>query len=203
MVDDKPMRLFIGAAISAACAEELRATSEALAGRAGDAGLKMRWVAPANYHVTAKFLGWVKPGAVYAIRDVVALAIEGLERFELRAVGLGAFPDLSKARVLWAGIEDQSQLEALATAIDAAVAPLGFAPEKRAYHAHVTLARLKKVADVSGLVGESERAYSTSRCQTLNLYESVTKSTGSEYHVRWQWPLAGGKRQSVTLKGGS
>lgn len=189
MTGDKGARLFIGAAISAECAEKLRETSEALAARAGDAGLKMRWVAPANYHVTVKFLGWTRPEAVYAIRDAVAEAIAGVGRFEFEVKGLGAFPDAGKARVLWAGLDDQTQLASLAAAVERAVVPLGFAAEKRDFHAHVTLARLKKVADVSDLVGESEQSYSTTRCKTLNLYESVTKSTGSEYSVRWQWPL--------------
>jgi 2'-5' RNA ligase len=183
------MRLFVGAAISAECAEQLRETAAALADKGAAAGLKLRWVAPANYHVTVKFLGWVKPAAIFAIRDAVAAAITGVGRFEIAVKGLGAFPEGSKARVLWAGISDQIQLENVAKAVDEAVVPLGFEAEKRAYHAHVTLARLKKVADVAALVGESERAYSTTRCHTLNLYESVTKSTGSEYSVRWQWPL--------------
>lgn len=189
-MSDKAMRLFIGAAISAECAETLRATAAALAGQAEQEGLSMRWVAPANYHVTVKFLGWTRPEAVFAIRDAVTAAIAGADRFDFEVRGLGAFPDVKKARVLWAGLADQTALESLATTIDAAVAPLGFAAEKRAFHAHVTLARLKKVADVSELVGESEQAYSTTRCKALNLYESVTKSTGSEYSVHWQWPLS-------------
>ena len=201
--ETKPARLFVGAAISPECAEQLRTASEAMAGRASDAGLAMRWVPPANYHVTVKYLGWVKPEAVFAIRDAVAAAIEGARGFEFRSRGFGAFPDVKKARVFWAGLADQSQLESIASAVEEAVVPLGFAAEKRPYHAHITLARLKKVADLSDFVAESEQASSETRCNVLNLYESVTKSTGSEYTVRWQWPLGAGKRQRAALKGRS
>lgn len=195
-MSEKAMRLFVGAAISAECAEQLRQTAEALAARAADRDLLMRWVAPAKYHVTVKYLGWVKPEAVYAIRDAIGGALAGADRFELRAADLGAFPKLEKARVLWAGLEDQRALESLAAAVEDAVEPLGFAREARPYHAHITLARLKNVADLSTLVADSEQTYSATSCKVLNLYES----TSSRYEVRWSWPL---ERQRGQLKGGS
>ena len=204
MAEHKALRLFIGAAISAEAAEQLRHTAEALAASASRADLMMRWVAPANYHVTVKFLGWVKPEAELAIRDAVTGALAGAERFDLALAGLGAFPTLSRARVLWAGLQDQSALESLSAVVEDAVEPLGFARENRPYHAHVTLARLKKIADLSALVASSpEQTYSPARCKSLNLYQSVMSSKGSTYEVRFSWPLADVRRQSGELKGES
>jgi 2'-5' RNA ligase len=55
--------------------------------------------------------------------------------------GLGAFPSGRKARVLWAGLDDgDGRLERLAAALDEALAR-EFAPEKRAFTPHLTVAR--------------------------------------------------------------
>src|SRR5438034_5712083 len=71
------MRLFIGIPVSLQTANALAQCVETLARRAKDARLELRWVAPASYHITLKFLGWTRDDAIPAIRDRVAAAIAG------------------------------------------------------------------------------------------------------------------------------
>lgn len=185
----RSVRLFVGVPVSVACAEELRQTARELAKAADAAGQRIRWVAPANYHVTLKFLGWVKPEAEPALRERIGAALAGATKRRFRVAGLGAFPRVTSARVLWAGVEDGSGLAELAGAVDEAAAELGFAVEKRPFHAHVTLGRAKKVADVQAMLVDSEHSYSETLCDAVIMYQSVMKSTGSEYSERWRWPL--------------
>src|SRR5690242_3040322 len=120
---DHNARLFVGVRISVATANALAACAETLARRARDAGIDVRWVSPANYHVTLKFLGWARASTIGAIRDGLgiavceaasALAARGGGRPAFRTVRLGAFASLDKANVVWAGVEDGGALGELA-----------------------------------------------------------------------------------------
>ncbi len=183
----KPQRLFIGVRVSLAT---VRALEEAVQGmRPAAGGLAIRWVAPAAYHVTLKFLGWCRPEVVEAVRDRVGRELRGAKAVEIETRGLGAFPGPDKARVLWAGT-DSARLRDLVERVEKAAAELGFAREKRAFHAHVTLARLKAPGDVRKAIGSvPEQTYRRSWIDTVVLFESKTKSNGSEYSEIAAWPL--------------
>jgi 2'-5' RNA ligase len=189
------MRLFIGARLSLAT---VRALDDAVAVmRRAEAGVRPRWVAPANYHVTLKFLGWSRPEVVEALRDRVAAALAGARAVEVECRGLGAFPSLEKARVLWAGLDGAgaARLGEMVEKIERAVSELGFQREKRAWHAHVTLARLKAPADVRGLVAAvSEQTYRHSWVDAVVLFESQMKKDGSEYTEIASWSLESDSR---------
>ena len=103
---------------SSACASRSQ-TANALAARAEtlraarkDAGVDVKWVAPANYHVTLKFLGWTRDDAIGAVRDALgAGARRRRARSSSARARLGAFPSLDKASVLWAGVETAAALD--------------------------------------------------------------------------------------------
>ena len=63
-------RLFIGVRVSTQTANALAACAEMLQRRSRDAGVDMKWVAPTNYHVTLKFLGWTRDEALEFIRTM-------------------------------------------------------------------------------------------------------------------------------------
>ena len=175
-------RLFIGARVSTQTANALAACAEMLQRRSRDAGIDLKWVAPTNYHVTLKFLGWTRDEAVPAVVDALESGLVGVQAFRFRTARLGAFPSLEKASVVWAGVEDPAPLSELAGRIETACEGLGFQREKRAFHAHVTLARLRETRAVKDLVLPlSEQMFSDSRIDGVTLFESETKSSGSVY----------------------
>jgi len=175
------VRLFVGARISVETANAIAACAESLQRRAKDARVELKWVPPANYHVTLKFLGPAREEAIPAIRDALQRACTGVEPFKVRAHKVGAFPSLEKASVVWAGAESEA-LGALARRIDDAMEGVGFARETRAFHGHVTICRLRETRSVRELVIPlAEQMFSESRMDGVTLYESVTKSSGSVY----------------------
>ncbi len=102
-----------------------------------------RWVPRANQHVTLKFLGTTWPRLVDWVTESVAEVAAAAPRFETRVVGLGAFPSPRRARVLWAGLDDgRGRIAELAGALDRAL-EREFAPEKRAFTPHLTVARFE------------------------------------------------------------
>jgi RNA 2',3'-cyclic 3'-phosphodiesterase len=169
--------------ISVATANTLAGAAETLARRARDAGIDVRWVAPIGYHVTLKFLGWTRDAALSAIVDALDEAGRGTPRFTIKCMRLGGFPSLEKASVVWAGIEDQSgALDALAKRVETATTRLGFAAEQRAFHPHVTIGRLRETRPVREVVlPVSEQMFGDTRVDSMTLFESETKSSGSVY----------------------
>lgn len=175
-------RLFIGARISVATANTLGGAAETLARRARDAGIDIRWIAPLDYHVTLKFLGWTRVEAIGAVRDALDAAAAGSARFAFRTTRIGAFSSLDKANVLWAGVEEPGGLRSLAARIESAMVALGFPAEGRAFHPHVTLGRLRETRAVREVVLPlAEQMFGDTRVEAITLFESETKSTGSVY----------------------
>lgn len=185
------MRLFLGVRVSMATVAALQEQVRALRDTARDGGPRVRWVSPASYHVTLKFLGWARAPIVDALRDQVPPAIAGVRPFEVTCEQLGAFPSPARARVLWAGVTDPAgSLAKLAAALDDVAGGLGFNKENRAFHAHVTIGRVKEVADVTPLLQSgTEHRYSTSMIDSVQLYQSITSPDGAEYPVLRSWPL--------------
>jgi RNA 2',3'-cyclic 3'-phosphodiesterase len=182
-VSESGQRLFVGLKISVSTANALAGAAETLARRARDAGIDIRWVAPVGYHVTLKFFGWTRDAALGAIVDALDEAGRGTPRFTIKCARLGGFPTLEKASVIWAGIEDQSgALDALAKRIESAATRLGFAPEQRAFHPHVTIGRLRETRPVREVVlPVSEQMFGDARVDSMTLFESETKSSVSVY----------------------
>jgi 2'-5' RNA ligase len=175
-------RLFVGVRISVATANALAGCAETLARRAKAAGVDLRWVAPANYHVTLAFLGWTGIDAIGSVCDALSAATTGLDRITFRTSRLGAFPSLDKASVLWAGIDDTTPLGTLAQSVGEAMAALGFPREAGAYHPHVTIARLHEARAVREVVlPMAEQMFGSTRVDAVTLFESETKSSGSVY----------------------
>jgi 2'-5' RNA ligase len=102
------------------------------------------WVAPANFHLTVKFLGAVDIGRLPDVERALGDAVAGLSPFTLTLRGLGAFPSAARPRVIWAGTaQGAAELAGLAAHVERALSPLGFPPEDRPFSAHVTLGRVR------------------------------------------------------------
>ena len=200
------VRLFVGVELALAAVRELAAVAEALRRKARAAGLQVRWVAPERYHVTLKFLGWTRPEAVLAIADALAEPIATVADFGITGRGLGAFPDAGRARVLWAGVDDPAAgMSRMAEIVETALEPVGFARASRAFHAHVTLGRIREPGDLQGLLaGVSDKMFREARVSAVTLFESVLKSTGSQYQTRARFGLReaalAAKRQTESLQ---
>lgn len=105
----------------------------------------VKWVNPESIHLTLKFLGNIPFKQVAEINRLMEEAVQGTLPFHLEVSELGAFPNLKRPRVLWVSIKGEiDTLLSLQQSIDSALAPLGFAEEKRPFTPHLTLARLRE-----------------------------------------------------------
>ena len=92
-------------------------------------------------------------------------------------------PSLDKSNVLWAGVtEDDGALAKLAARVESACTGLGFAADKRPFHPHVTLGRVRETRPLRDVVLPlSEQMFGDTRIDAITLFESETKSSGSVY----------------------
>lgn len=115
----------------------------------------VKWVAPANMHITMVFLGDVDDGLVPDLEVAARQALEetGLDSpIDVTLDRLGAFPHVHKPRVVWAGCtSDPEPVKRLATSLEQALEPLGFDSEDRPFTTHVTLGRVKERGRSQGL----------------------------------------------------
>ena len=106
--------------------------------------LPWRWVTPDHIHLTLRFLGNVPDDFAPSLLQAIEQATQDQTTFPLRAKALGCFPHPARPRVLWVGLDDPSQtLGHLNERLMAALTPLGFPPEDRPFHPHLTLARVQ------------------------------------------------------------
>ena len=165
------------------------------------AGLKqseasVKWVAPANFHFTLKFLGGVEDGAIPALIAAAARELAGAASFPLRAAGLGAFPGLTRPRVIWAGItEGREALVALAERIERACEEQGFPREQRPFSTHLTLGRVREGGELGDLPERlreaSELEFGETAVDRVVLMESRLHPEGPEYLVQAEFELKG------------
>lgn len=200
----KKIRLFLGVELSVATTRRIADAVARMRRAAEEKALRVAWVAPTNLHVTLKFLGWSNPEVVVAIRDVVRVGTSRRKAFELRARGTGGFPHERGARVLWVGVEDPSGgLTRLAADVETWMERLGYPREERPYHPHVTVGRVKEgkgTDEILALARDTD--FGTSLIREVILYESVMKSSGSEYIPLVRFPLdAGAPRPERQTRG--
>ena len=139
------MRLFVAVEPPDQALDDLDAFLEARR----DAGAELRWSSPVSWHVTLSFMGSAPDGVLEDLVDRVGEAARRTSPLTLALAGGGCFPDVTRARVLWAGVEGGDSLAPLARAVRSACSVAGAAPAGGPFHPHVTLARLPRPADAS------------------------------------------------------
>ncbi len=170
-------RLFVGVPLPADSIAACRSLVDRV--RAGPLGRVPRWVRIDNLHLTVRFLGDTPPDLVPDVALAVHAAFAGVRAFDVQLAGAGMFPGPRKPRTLWLGIEQGAgELGALADALDAPLAPLGWPPDDRPYRPHLTVARLDASSPAQGvalaetLVAEATGWRTGFRADRVVLYRS-------------------------------
>ena len=105
-------------------------------------GASLKMVRPENVHMTLRFLGNISQDRLDQIHNEMKNV--DFIPFEVRINGLGAFPNLRRIGVVWAGIrEGQNELRSIFYQLDSKLSKLGFKPENRGFSPHLTLARVR------------------------------------------------------------
>lgn len=134
------VRAFIAVPLPKTAADAIGALQEQLK----RPGRSMRCVPAENIHLTLRFFGDIEPSEVPRIERAMAVAADTFEPVALCVRGMGCFPNVRKARVLWAGISGEvNRLRELHARLETALADAGMPGDGRPFKGHLTMARIK------------------------------------------------------------
>lgn len=170
------MRLFVGLELPEPVAAALLAAMGGVAGA--------RWQRAGQLHLTLRFIGEVDR---HQAHDVAA----ALGRVNIRPFGAelgapGLFEHRGRIDSLWVGVRPAERLAGLAKAVDAALAGVGIAPERRAFVPHITVARGRGMIGAAGWP-PAPIAPAQWTVDGFALFESRMGKDGSDYAVLARW----------------
>jgi 2'-5' RNA ligase len=179
------MRLFVGIPLSS----EVCAGLASALGPAIDNVEGWRWVPAESWHITLQFLGNTTQekfelisARLTAIQSpAIPIQINGLDFFE-------------RAGILFAGASLCPEISTLHQEVREAAAQSGFTPETRAFHPHITLARVKGKDRHRTLRALRERLparpeFSPFLADEFLLFESFLGPAGACYEIRKRFAL--------------
>ena len=137
--DAKTLRLFVALPLPAAEQDRLAGLTRPLRSRLP----KARWVEPRSLHLTLVFLGDTLASLLPGLDRELGAVADAIDRFRMAVGELGVFPPRGGARVVWAGLEADGDLDGLQVrTLAAAGRAVGRRlEERRPFRPHVTLAR--------------------------------------------------------------
>ena len=150
----------------------------------------LRWIDPADFHVTLRFLGDI--GASAADDLVEILATRTRKAPTIRLGELATFGGL-KPRSLYASVAPDDRLSGLAEHLERLCRRFGHRPETRRFTPHVTIARLNAATDISRLARWLSLHGNFSQppfiAERLALYSARQSAGGGPYQVEVTFPL--------------
>ena len=189
----KKIRTFVAVEAGPAVRQAALALIEQL--RASPADVK--WVDPENMHLTLKFLGDVDPRQIHRVCAAVKRAVAGAAPFELQIRGAGAFPNVDRPGTVWLGAgQGAQQVADLAGRLEEALEKLGFRPEARRFHAHLTLGRVRRggpgVGELGQLIAQAaDYGAGTMKVRKVTVFSSRLGPQGPTYESLGHATLAG------------
>ncbi|MEJ7553409.1 MAG: RNA 2',3'-cyclic phosphodiesterase [Aquificaceae bacterium] len=107
--------------------------------------IKGKWVEPQNFHMTFQFIGDLQQERLTDLLKTLQDIAQSNKPIKVKYRGLGVFPSLDRARVLWIGVsEGHRQLIELARNIVRANRRVGIRDEGKPFYPHVTICRIKE-----------------------------------------------------------
>ena len=189
-IRESPVRLFIATKLTEKIYEMLDDLIQSLSSPIGSRNVK--WISPSGIHLTLKFLGDTPEGKIIQIQHVMDEIIHGISPFPISIQGVGCFPNCRSPRVIWVGVkETQGILQDLQLRLENGLTNLNFPREKRTYHPHLTIGRVRRHvgnSDRRAIGGElnhiGQTDIGTQMFNEISLIRSDLKPSGAVYsHV--------------------
>jgi 2'-5' RNA ligase len=175
-----PLRVFI--AVKVPSSPSLRKVLKHLESM----GRLVKPVSADNLHVTLKFLGDTNTTHIPEISNAVLNAVHGEKVIEGHIVGLGAFSQIQRPSVIWAGFENGEPLIRIAETLETMLCEMGFHSEQKPFHPHLTLARIKSKppAELADLLNENQATdFGVVSFSSVELFQSQLQPNGPRYTV--------------------
>jgi 2'-5' RNA ligase len=169
---------------------------EEIQGDLRSAHADVRWMSPEKIHLTLKFFGNIEESRIDSIFKLIEEPVRSTPPFSLKVRGVGAFPSMKSPRVIWLGLVNGSEsLTSLQKQIETQLEKIGFQPEDRPFHPHLTLGRMKSSRGKDELGGRMEKhreeEFGDFQVERLILFKSDLKPSGPIYTALREMKLGG------------
>jgi RNA 2',3'-cyclic 3'-phosphodiesterase len=181
-------RLFIALPLPAHVKDAIGRAQEEL--RTALPASRVRWTRHDQLHVTLKFLGNVDSQLVDELTGRVAHACARFGSIQLKARGLGMFPDPRRPRVIWVRVADRHErLRAFHRIVETASAAFTREKPEPAFIGHATLGRCtslnrKETVALAAMAVEMEhRLFGEWQADAVEIVRSELGPGGSRHTV--------------------
>lgn len=148
-----------------------------------------RWVAPDNWHLTLKFLGYIPQTELQTFSQVLSYNLAKQKVFNFQLESVGCLPSIRKPRVLVVSLKHSVKLLQLAEDLENMARAQGLIAEQRQFHPHITLARCKQKKPASLKTEFPAVEPVVMQVQKITLLRSQLSSNGAQYSVITEYPL--------------
>ncbi len=140
----KPMRTFVAVNVSSGTTK----AAQRMMRQIDETEIGAKCVRTSSMHIALKFLGEVQIEETPEICKAVGRAAQGMLSFMIECGGLDAFPERSRPRTVWMGVQTGvTALRQLQQRVDDETRHIGYHGETRQFHPHLTLARIRSTAE--------------------------------------------------------
>jgi RNA 2',3'-cyclic 3'-phosphodiesterase len=148
------------------------------------------WVDTEQLHLSLRFIGEVNEHEFDRIKTCL-LKVQQVS-FPLTLRGVGTFPRGKTPRVIWVGVEKSEPLVQLKNKVEYQLNNIGIEGERRKFHPHVTLGRVK--TNKIKRMGDYLAHYDLFRAEPFSvegfsLYSSRLMPSGAKYNREAEYPL--------------
>jgi 2'-5' RNA ligase len=197
MAETSRVRCFLALAFQEEDLAPVRTVQAALMERVGSA--RVKWVEPANLHLTLYFFGSLVEEELARARAVVQELAGRWEPIPAAWGELGVFPSRGRIQVIWLGFRQGGEaMRRLAGEVHARLRRAGFPPPDKPFRPHLTLGRVRRGQRVRweelegggrGLTLEGPQPI----MRSMVLYQSVLRPQGPLYKPLIEAPARGGE----------
>ncbi|MFH2057278.1 MAG: RNA 2',3'-cyclic phosphodiesterase [Pseudomonadota bacterium] len=158
--------------------------------------IKASWVRTSSMHLTLRFIKETANEDVAPIIHAMKATAVTCAPFTLSAGGVGGFPDIKKARVIWSGVRGQmDSLKRVQLILEKNLGRAGLQADKKRFSPHVTLGRFKDRKDSMTLANiiENFEPYESDPClmKKMVLFKSDLKPSGAVHTPLFEVEFAG------------
>lgn len=144
-----------------------------------------RWEGRDKLHITLKFLGDTDVYLLPEIEELLKNVSRKFNEINLLFDRFGIFYRNKLPKILWLGAEENKELLDLQNQIDQKCVRLNFEKEKRSFHPHLTLLRVKGYENLVQLekMKQTKITPLIFASKTISLMKSELKPGGSVYSI--------------------
>ena len=148
----------------------------------------IKWVKPENIHLTLKFLGNITPSQITRIKEILREISQENTEFSIELSKVGVFPKKESPRAIWIGISsNQDKVIKIAEGLEEKLLSTGVPKEKKSFHPHITIGRVKSNLNRQVLVEKLKSLdmpqKSSQSVNKLTLFKSTLTSNGPIYQI--------------------